>query len=155
MEDPGKRDEGDMKEKTQNTLIVIASVIILIIIIFFALKIIANYVPEIKENQSEYLVAEIIDGDTFRLDNGDIVRLLCVDTPEKGEEGYDEAVSFLGGRLIYQNNITLEGNTTDRYGRLLRWVWAEGSLVNKEIIDEDLGEIFEYAGEDCGGVIPE
>ena len=144
-----------MKEKTQNILIVIACIIILIVIISFSFKMIINYNPEIKENQSENQVAEIIDGDTFRLENGDVVRLLCVDTPEKGEEGYDEAVSFLGGRLLYQqdNNIILEGNTTDKYGRLLRWVWVEGSLVNKEIIDEDLGEVFEYAGEDCEKVI--
>ncbi len=139
-----------MKEKTQNTLIIIASVIILIIIIFFAFKMIINYNPEIKENKSdEYQVADIIDGDTFRLDNGDVVRLLCVDTPEKGEEGYDEAISFLGGRLLYEDNITLKGNTTDRYGRLLRWVYVDNNLINKEIIDEGFGEVFEYDGEDC------
>ena len=140
-----------MKEKTQNILIFIASLIILIVIISFALKMIINYNPEIKENQNQ--VADIIDGDTFRLENGDVVRLLCVDTPEKGEEGYDEAISFLGGRLLYQDNITLEGNTTDRYNRLLRWVWVDDSLINKEIIDEGFGKVFEDDGEDCGVVM--
>ena len=140
-----------MKEKTQNALIVIATIIILIILLFFALKLIINYNSGIKEKESKNQIAEIIDGDTFRLENGDVVRLLCVDTPEKGEQGYEEAKSFLEDRLLYQdsNNIRLEGNTTDKYNRLLRWVWVNDSLINKEIIDEGYGDLFEYGGTDC------
>lgn len=136
-----------MNEKLQNILIIFASIIILIILIVFSINLIKNNQPsKLKPNQ----VAEIIDGDTFRLENGDIIRLLCVDTPEKGEEGYDEAVSFLGGRLLYED-LVLEGNETDRYGRLLRWVWVNGSLVNKEIVDEGYGELFIYDNEEeCG-----
>ena len=34
------------------------------------------------------LVERIIDGDTFVLDTGEHVRLVCINTPEKGEAYY-------------------------------------------------------------------
>lgn len=39
-------------------------------------------------------VVRIIDGDTILLENGDRIRLAIVNTPERGEPGYDDAVSF-------------------------------------------------------------
>ena len=93
-------------------------------------------------------VVDIIDGDTFRLQSGDIVRLLCVDTPEEGEEGYDEAMSYLGNRILF-SNFTLVGNETDRYGRLLRFVYIDDELVNREIVDLGLGSLYEVSETDC------
>ena len=124
----------------------VVALIFLFGLVSFALNLIASNQTKIQEKQNQ--VAEIIDGDTFRLENGDVVRLLCVDTPEKGETGYEEAVSFLGGKLLYEN-IKLQGNKTDRYGRLLKWVWVNNSLINKEIIKEGYGELLEYDHENC------
>jgi len=138
------------KETLQTTLIVLACLISLTIILYFTIILLLNSSNNAIIPPSQ--VAEIIDGDTFRLTNGDIIRLLCVDTPEKGEDGYDEATSYLGGRLLYETNLRLEGNETDRYNRNLRWVYVDDVLINKEIIDEGYGELFEYGGEDCGRV---
>lgn len=130
----------------KTSIIVGVCIILLVSVIGFGVWLISYYDSKTIEDESS--VAEIIDGDTFRLVNGDKVRLLCVDTPEKGKAGYDEAVSFLGGRLLYED-LVLEGNKTDRYGRLLRWVYVNGSLINKEIVDEGYGKVFSYDGENC------
>ncbi|GAA0968941.1 hypothetical protein GCM10009562_02590 [Nocardioides aquaticus] len=70
-----------------------------------------------------FLVARVIDGDTLELGNGDGVRLVGIDTPERGECGFDEATANLV-RLVEGRNVTLtmSDEDTDRYGRLLRYV---------------------------------
>jgi endonuclease YncB( thermonuclease family) len=48
---------------------------------------------------AEFIVSEVIDGDTFKVQNGwkwnerrgDTVRSAGYDTPEKGKPGYEEA----------------------------------------------------------------
>ena len=40
-------------------------------------------------NSQDQSVNRIIDGDTFLLENGEIVRMLGIDAPERGQPGYD------------------------------------------------------------------
>lgn len=126
-------------------------IVVLGVLVLIGCLVVAMYLLSKDDAQNNYKegAVEIIDGDTFRTAEGEIIRLLCVDTPEKNQEGYDEAVDFLGGRLFY-SDIRLEGNKTDKYGRSLRWVYVDDILINKEIIDLNLGTLFEYEGEDCG-----
>jgi len=130
------------KDSLQTFLLVIICILALSFLIYLALNLIAN------QRDSEDEAIEIIDGDTFRTADGEIIRLLCVDTPEKNQKGYDEAVDFLSEKLFY-SDIRLEGNKTDKYGRNLRLVYVDDTLINKEIIDLGFGTLFEYGGEDC------
>ena len=75
--------------------------------------------------QKTQLVTRIVDGDTLELGNGKTVRLVGIDTPERGECGFEEASSslaslVLGGRVT----LSISDEDTDRYGRLLRYVNA-------------------------------
>lgn len=64
------------------------------------------------------------DGDTIRTDAGK-VRLIGIDTPERGECGYAEAADLIYQHVSPGETITLllpKGqNKTDRYGRLIRY----------------------------------
>ena len=139
-----------MNEKIKTFFIVLICTFAALVLLYFAIMLISNQniSDDININNNSSSFIEIIDGDTFKMPDGEIVRLLCVDTPEKGDEGYDEATIFLTERLMY-DDITLEGNETDAYGRSLRWVYVNNSLINKEIIDLGYGSLFEYEGEDC------
>ena len=84
-----------------------------------------------------YKVIRVIDGDTFELENGEKVRLLGINAPEKGQKCYFEAKKRLE-ELVLNKIVKLEGNKKDKYGRLLRYVWINSTLVNLQLIKEGL-----------------
>lgn len=117
------------------------------------------FLPELCSNNPN-IVSRVIDGDTFELCSGETARLLCVDTPEKGEEGYEEAKVFLEDLILYKE-VRLEssnynGNNTDKYGRLLRWVYVQDidkeTFVNKYLLEEGYGDILIIPPEKCNEV---
>src|SRR5687767_8858842 len=67
-------------------------------------------------------VTRIIDGDTRVVEGGDRVRLLDIDTPEKGQPCSANATARLA-ELIDGKEVLLEkrGEDKDRYDRLLRY----------------------------------
>jgi len=94
-------------------------------------------------NQNLFLVKEVIDGDTLILASGEHVRLLAVDTPEKGECYYQESKDFLTS-LVKDRLVSLEKDKTnkDSYGRLLRYVYSEKKLVNSILVEKGYAEAF-------------
>lgn len=76
-----------------------------------------------KPQPRRYLVVRVVDGDTLELGNGATVRLVGIDTPERGECGYDTATdrlrALVGGRRV---ELGRSDEDRDRYGRLLRYV---------------------------------
>ena len=91
------------------------------------------------------LVQRVIDGDTVVLADGARVRYIGMDTPERGEPFFDEATEF-NRRLVEGRRIQLveDESETDRFGRLLRYVFAGDILVNAELVREGLAEAKRY-----------
>lgn len=114
----------------------------------FILAILSAYylLPKIpdKEDLGVNGTLRIIDGDTFEYD-GKIIRLICIDSPEKGKEGYEEASVFLGSLLIGRN-LTFESDVEDKddYGRLLRYIYSDGVFVNKKMVEFGYANVFRY-----------
>lgn len=126
-------------------LIIIITLILLALVIFLGIKLLStneNYSP----NDSEAI--SVIDGDTLETSESEIIRLLCVDTPEINQDGYEEAKNYLSS-LILGEDITIERTGVDSYNRTLAWIYSGDILVNKEIVDNGYGELFEYNGTDC------
>ncbi len=109
-------------------------VIILVAIGYF----IFNSVPKGYEIR-ETAVTKVVDGDTIVIEGGQRVRLLNMDTRERGENCYSEAKKRLE-ELVLLKNVTLETDreNKDRYGRLLRHVYVEGISANLEMVREGL-----------------
>ena len=72
------------------------------------------------------LVQRVIDGDTVVLANGDRVRYIGMDTPERGEPFFDEATEF-NRRLVEGRRVRLmkDESDKDRFGRLLRYAYSQ------------------------------
>ena len=88
--------------------------------------------------------ARVIDGDTFVDADGRKIRLLAIDTPEKGEPYYEEAKDELK-RIIDDRRLRFEfgSESNDRYGRLLAFVFADDSIfVNARLLEEGLGRAY-------------
>jgi micrococcal nuclease len=93
-------------------------------------------VHEITLENSVAQVKRVVDGDTLELVSGQMVRLLGIDTPERGEPMADLATDMLKA-LVGTGSITLLSCTErDRYGRLLSVIQSGGVNVNLSLVKE-------------------
>ncbi len=97
--------------------------------------------PAARGEGEECRAERVWDGDTLdvRCDRAvERVRLLRIDTPEHDEPGYAAARDALE-RLVRGKPLRLEGERPldlerDRYGRQLAYLYADGTLVNVEMV---------------------
>jgi endonuclease YncB( thermonuclease family) len=70
------------------------------------------------------VVTQVIDGDTVVVGEGDHVRLIGIDTPEKGRCGYAAATQHMRDLVAGKAVVLTAGarDDVDKYGRLLRYV---------------------------------
>lgn len=91
-----------------------------------------------------FLVTRIIDGDTIELETGQKVRYIGVNAPEsvsptKGVECFGKAASAYNVGVVLDQYARLEKDVseTDRYKRLLRYVYLEdGTFVNLKLVED-------------------
>lgn len=106
----------------------------------------------VSAKKEKVYLDKCIDGDTISVidKNKNIykVRFLAVDSPEidKDEPYANEAKEFTCNLLSKSKNIYLEkdknADEEDKYERKLRWVWADESLVQSELINNGYAKIF-------------
>lgn len=91
--------------------------------------------PEVAgASESAALVRRVIDGDTIELETGQTVRYIGIDTPETkdprtsiqcfGKEAYEANKQLVEGKKV---RLEKDVSETDRYGRLLRYVYVTNS----------------------------
>lgn len=82
-------------------------------------------------------VTKVIDGDTIEVENNIRVRMIGIDAPEvKSDECYEEESTKFLKSLIGNQKVELEKDIseTDKYGRILRYVYKDGVLVNELMV---------------------
>lgn len=87
----------------------------------------------VKKTTSDTTVKEILDGDTFILNNGDRIRLLGIDAPEKDLCGAKEATQTLSV-LIAAKPVTIKEERRDGFGRRMGLVYVGSTLVNEAML---------------------
>ena len=93
-------------------------------------------------------VTRVIDGDTIIIDTGQRVRYIGIDAPELHPS--PEAMGFeswqANRQLVEGKEVHLERgiSETDKYGRLLRYVYVDNILVNAELVSRGLAEARAY-----------
>ena len=94
------------------------------------------------------IAERIIDGDTIVV-NGSNVRLLGINSPEKGEIYYEEAANFLEER-IFGKLVKLEKGKEDEdlYHRKLRYIFYEGDNINLKLVENGLANFYFPSGRD-------
>lgn len=83
-------------------------------------------------------VIKVIDGDTIEVESGDKVRYIGINTPEmESSECYAQEATNEDKLLVLGKTVRLEKDVseTDKYGRLLRYVYVQDPVVgsNQEI----------------------
>ena len=96
-------------------------------------------------NSTLFKVAEVIDGDTVVLLDGDRIRFIGMNTPEEGMYFYAEARDVLK-IMILEKEVWLEKDVSeyDQYGRKLRYVYHGDIFVNLEMVKRGFANIFTY-----------
>ncbi len=88
-------------------------------------------------------VLEIVDGDTVKLANGQTLRLLGINTPEKSMLFSEEATEFLK-KLIQNRSVRIESHGVGKYGRTLAYIFLDDRNINREILAQGLGTLYYY-----------
>lgn len=88
-----------------------------------------------KPSAQSVTVVKVVDGDTIVIENGYHVRYIGVDSPEADELYYSEAKQ-MNADLVEGKQVRLEADVTDKdkYGRLLRYIYADDVFVNAEMV---------------------
>ena len=96
-----------------------------------------------EEIKDTYLVTRVIDGDTIEIQGGEKVRYIGVDTPEtkhprKPVQCFGRQAAEKNKQLVEGKMVRLEKDVSeaDRYGRLLRYVYAGDVFVNLAMVKQ-------------------
>jgi len=89
------------------------------------------------------IVERVVDGDTIVLDTGETVRYIGIDTPETVDprrevQCFGKEASEKNKELVLGKKVRLEKDVsdTDRYGRILRYVYISDVLINEQLVRE-------------------
>lgn len=123
--------------------------VVIVAVVAFRLAVEIGHEPS---TLSTLTVVRVIDGDTVELSNGEKLRLLGIDTPERAEPYYDEARALLA-RLVGGEPVTIEyaARRRDKYGRLLGYLYLDDTLlVNRVLLDSGLAYVYLFRDTDAG-----
>lgn len=143
----------------RNYLLIVNSVFFILSVLFLNFKQIfydGEVIPEtsevlsVEQNNETYeeRVLRVIDGDTIELINGEKVRYIGIDSPERDNGGdcyYLEAKrnneNLVLGKMV---RLVKDVSERDRYGRLLRYVYMDSIFVNEFMVKEGFAQASTY-----------
>lgn len=100
--------------------------------------------------KEEVKYSKCIDGDTIKVIRKKeeiTVRLLAIDTPEVNKKEYyaKEASEYTCNLIKNAKKIELEydskSNETDKYGRVLAWVYVDEELLNDKLVRDGYAQV--------------
>lgn len=105
---------------------------------------------EVESNVIEGNVIEVIDGDTIKImagGNQEVVRLIGLNAPERGDCMHMEATQYLESLVLYKM-VRVEGDPTqgerDRYDRLLAYIYVDDVNAAEEVIRSGFAREYTY-----------
>jgi len=105
--------------------------------------------PPVKElPEGQYKVTRVIDGDTIVLETGEKVRYIGINSPEMNsknrttkcfaEKSLDKNKELVEGKIV---KLEKDISETDKYDRLLRYVFVDGMFVNEYLVREGYAKV--------------
>ncbi|MPM62259.1 hypothetical protein SDC9_109125 [bioreactor metagenome] len=112
-------------------------------------------VPQATPAQATYKIVRIVDRDTLVINYNGVeekVRLIGVDTPESvhpdatknnefGKIASDFSKNYLDGKEV---TLELDAQERDQYGRILAYVYINGVMYNKTLLQEGMAKVATY-----------
>ncbi len=105
-----------------------------------------GWVVENIQDEEYVQIERVIDGDTVVV-NGTSVRMLGLNTPEKGEKYYQEAKDYTSS-LVLNKTILIERRGKDRYNRELGYLFYDGENLNAKVVEKGYANYYFPDGQD-------
>lgn len=98
-----------------------------------------------KSNSAKQIVKviRVVDGDTIVIEGNIKLRYIGINAPESvdprrpvqcfGKEASDRNKELVEGKTV---SLEKDVSETDKYGRLLRYVYLDGIMINKQLVSE-------------------
>ena len=137
--------------KRRNYILKLSFSLLAILLTIFFESSLSNNVKIVPQAETLGITAEIshvtrvIDGDTIEIEGGHKVRYIGIDTPEKGD-CFESQATTRNKELVLNKKVTLKKDVseTDRYGRLLRYVYVDDIFVNNQLVVEGYAQASSY-----------
>lgn len=107
--------------------------------------------PSARHGGEFVTVVSVVDGDTIKIEGGEVVRYIGINTPETvapgksvecfGKEASAKNKELVQGKVV---ELTRDVSQRDRYGRLLRYVWIGDMMVNQVLVREGYAQVSTY-----------
>ncbi len=120
------------------------------IIFFFVInyKFFDNTLENFFEGSEMVFVERVIDGDTIVV-NSSSIRLLGINSPERGEKYYEEAKNFLVKEILNKTvELKFGKDRYDKYNRLLAYVFLGEKNVNLGLVEKGFANFYFPSGKD-------
>jgi endonuclease YncB( thermonuclease family) len=88
--------------------------------------------PENKPSRETAVIARVVDGDTLKLEDGRTLRLLNINSPEKGTIGANLSKDFL--KSFENKTVEIEITDIDKYQRSLARIYSP-EYLNLKIVE--------------------
>ncbi|MEK6888741.1 MAG: thermonuclease family protein [Nanoarchaeota archaeon] len=96
---------------------------------------------ESERELESVILARVIDGDTLELEDGRIVRLVNINSPEKSSPLYIKSLNYL--KIYEKENIYIEKQGIEKYGRTLARLYSQDEkYLNLELVSLGLASKF-------------
>ena len=130
----------------QKDVLVLALLIIALVIINYGW--LDDAVNNFLNTYEQVHVDRIIDGDTIE-SNSTSIRLLGINTPERGELYYKEAKEFLEQEILNKTvGLKYGKERYDKYQRVLAYIFLDNANINLKLIENGLANIYFPSGKD-------
>jgi endonuclease YncB( thermonuclease family) len=136
-----------MKRKQKDIIALVALILALFILNYPVLEQATNNLLNTLESAH---VERVIDGDTIEVaEYNETVRLLGINTPERGEWFYQEAKDYLG-ELVFNKTVNLKFTKEryDKYNRVLAYIFLDNTNINVEMVRQGYANYYFYDGRD-------
>ncbi len=90
--------------------------------------------------REKVIITRVIDGDTVELEDGRKIRLLNINTPEKGLPFSNDAANFL--KNFEKQSVEMENAGIEKYGRTLGRLYGQENYLNLELVELGFAHAF-------------
>lgn len=147
---------GPKRKGKRSLLSIIAALVIAGFAYFFNIDLFEEEptpVEQVTSNQIPVELVRVTDGDTIKvIYEGEErnIRYLLIDTPEidhknpAGTEQFAREAAERNEALLTSGKVTIEfdeGDSEDKYGRLLAYIYVDGKSVQKTLLEEGLARV--------------